>query len=105
MDNSKTYFQMAEPVWAAGMETEKNMTLGFTCHFIRSELTDEAPLRLCITGSTIYRVFLNGKFLAHGPARAAHGYYRVDCLNLPEELLAEENTLAVEAVGFNVNSF
>lgn len=94
------FFRKAKPVWLKGKEKEKNCTAGFCLRFGGKE---EAEFSIAVSG--IYRVFLNGEFLGHGPARAAHGYYRVDQVILPEARLGEENILAVEAVNFCVNSF
>lgn len=57
-------------------------------------------MTLRITASTLYRAFLNGRFIGCGPARAAHGYFRVD-----EWLIDEAGLLAVEVAGYNVNSY
>ncbi|MHC4482454.1 MAG: alpha-L-rhamnosidase-related protein, partial [Planctomycetota bacterium] len=59
---------------------------------------------LRITGSSLYRVFLNGSFLGHGPARGPHGYWRVDQWPL-RNLAAGENVLAIEVAGYNVNGY
>lgn len=99
------FFKKARPVWAVGRENEMNMTLGFYGEFEGPFLTGEDEAVLYITGSSLYRIFLNGTFIGHGPARAAHGYCRVDEIKLPVGLLTEHNTLAVEAVGYCVGSF
>lgn len=46
---------------------------------------------------------MNGIFLGYGPARAAHGYYRVDEYALSG--LQEVNRITVEVAGYNCNSF
>ena len=56
-------------------------------------------------GSTIYRVFLNGEFLGHGPARGPHGWYRVDEIDLTSKLRSGENVVAFEVAGYNANSY
>ena len=93
-------FRQAVPVWLTGRETEKNITAGFTCRF-----SGGAPAVLRLAAASVYRVFLNGRFLFHGPARAALGHCRVDVLELPASLLREENVLAIEVVSFYVNSY
>jgi len=37
-----------------------------------------ARVVLRIAASSLYRVYLNGSFRAHGPARGPHGYFRID---------------------------
>src|SRR5690606_18935065 len=60
---------------------------------------------LRMTGSTVYRAFLNGEFLAHGPARGPHDHYRVDELDLTGRLAPGRNLIAIEVAGYNTNSF
>jgi len=95
-------FVAGKPIWPKGRETEKNLFVGFRAGF-------QAPAKgrvwLRATGSTLYRVWLNGEFLAHGPARAAHGFYRVDELDLTSRLKPGENLVAFEVAGYNANSF
>lgn len=94
------FFKKARPVWLKGKEKEKNCTVGLSISFEGAEKAE-----LSITAAGIYRLYLNGEFLGHGPARAAHGYYRVDRIELTCEKLREQNMLAVETVNFYVNSF
>ncbi|QDH81296.1 Bacterial alpha-L-rhamnosidase [Echinicola soli] len=96
-----TIFKKAEPVWAKGRETEMNLTLGFKGTF---KMIDPDDPVLKITGSTLYRVSVNGKYLGYGPARASHGYYRVDEYDLSPYLKKGENVIAIEVTGYNVNS-
>ena len=93
-------FQAARPVWPSGRETERNLTVGFRA-IVTAPTAEAGVLRL--TGSTLYRVFLNGTFIAHGPARAGHGFYRVD--EWPLALKAGANVVAIEVAGYNANSF
>ncbi len=96
-------FLSARPVWPAGRETEKNLTVGFRAVFDRPAAAGETVLR--ITASSIYRAFLNGAFLAYGPARGPHGFHRVDEIPLGPLLRDRGNVLALEVVGYNVNSY
>ncbi len=94
-------FKSAKPIWPATLETEKNMLVGFRATFDRPK---DNQVVLKLTASTLYRVYLNGEFIGHGPARAAHGYYRVDQWNLSKRL-KDKNILAIEVAGYNVNSY
>ncbi|MDR2138146.1 MAG: hypothetical protein LBP50_01145, partial [Tannerella sp.] len=94
--------QKALPVWAAGRETEMNLNLGFRGVF---QVGSGQNVTLKITASTIYRVFVNGKFVGSGPARAAHGYFRVDEYNIDKHVHNGENIIAVEVAGYNVNTY
>jgi alpha-L-rhamnosidase len=95
-------FQTAKPVWPAGHETEKNMTVGFRAAF---ETPAGQKVLLRAAGSTLYRIYLNGEFLGHGPARGPHGWYRVDEIDLTPKLKPGVNLVAFEVAGYNVNSF
>ncbi len=92
----------AIPVWAEGREKEMNLTLGFRGIFYSKNNQD---YQLKITASTFYRIFLNGAFIGYGPARTAHGYFRVDEYNLSKQVRKGENVLAIEVAGYNVNSY
>ena len=64
-------FSAAQPIWPAGKQLEKNITIGFWGEFNINE-GQEAILK--ITGSSLFRIYLNGQFIGHGPARAALGH-------------------------------
>lgn len=96
----KPFFKKARPVWGQGKERVMNVTVGFTCTFAKYE-----KVIIRVAASSIYRVFINGKFLIHGPARASKDYYRVDELLIPADMLEEKNVAAIEVVNFYVNSF
>jgi len=98
--DSEASFESARPIWPTGRETEKNLFVGFRVVFDSSQ---QSPV-LRIAASSLYRVYLNGHFVGHGPARGPHGYYRVDEWPL-RPFLAQKNTLAIEVAGYNVNSY
>lgn len=92
----------AVPVWAEGRETEMNLTLGFQGVF---QVEKNSGFTLRITASTLYRVFLNGEFLGYGPARTAHGFFRVDEYDIGDAVKSGENILTIEVAGYNVNTY
>lgn len=96
-------FKQAKAVWKVGDQYVMNQTLGFRGVIIAN--SQKKPTILRLTGSSLYRVFLNGEFVGHGPARAGHNYYRVDELDLTQKLKTGENILAIEVAGYNVNSY
>lgn len=95
-------FASAKPIWPEGRETEKNLTVGFHATFT-APVGQRTLLRM--TGSTLYRVWLNGQFLAHGPTRGPHGFYRMDEVDLTGRLAKGVNLLAIEVAGYNANSY
>jgi len=94
-------FQAAEAIWPAGRRTVMNDFVGFRATVRIPDAAQSVLLRL--TASAVYRAFVDGVFLAHGPARAAHGHYRVD--ELPLHLPAGDHVVAIEAAGYNMNTF
>ena len=95
-------FQQARPIWPAGREREKNLSVGFRTSF---EVSDQARVIVRLTGRTLYRLFLNGRFVGHGPARGPHGYDRVDEWDATPQARPGLNVLAIEVAGYNVNSY
>ncbi|MCP4452365.1 MAG: hypothetical protein GY809_12960 [Planctomycetes bacterium] len=93
-------FDSARPIWPAGRDTEKNLFVGFRAVLDGPE-HQGAVLR--IAASSLYRIYLNGQFIGHGPARGPHGHYRVDEWSL--DLSRKRNILAIEVAGYNVNSY
>ena len=94
------FFKSAIPVYPAGRSNLMNDCILFAA-VINAEKTTDAVLK--ITGSTLYRVKINGKFLSYGPARAAVGFFRVD--EVPLRLAAGKNRLTVELSSCCVNSY
>ncbi len=94
-------FQSAVPVWPEGREKEMNLFVGFTAVFEKPE----KPAEIHVAASTHYKIYLNGEFLGEGPARGAHGYFRLDRWPLSENCVKAQNIVAIEVAGYNVNSF
>lgn len=95
-------FSQAEPVWLEGRETEMNVTAGFRA-IIDCPATEKLTARL--TAASIYRLYVNGEFVGHGPARAAHGDFRIDEWPLSPHLREGTNVVAVEVTSYNANSY
>lgn len=89
-------FKKAIPVFASGLKDEMNILLGFYTYVPKNE---NAILR--ITGSTQYKVFVNGQFVHHGPARTCHGKYRVDELKIGKYLVEENNAVVIRLLSSN----
>ena len=100
MSYVKTEFAMAKPVWEPGRENERNRSLIVSAVL---DGADEAELRL--SGSSVYRVFVNRRLVWWGPARSGKGFFRVDEIPLGGFLHEGENTVAVEVTGYCCSSF
>ena len=101
-DPARPDFRSAHPVWLAGREVEMNLAVGFHAAI---PLGTSQPATLKLACSTVYRAWLNGQFLAYGPAHGPHGHYRVEELSLQSHVRSGVNVLAIEVVGYNVNSY
>jgi len=88
----QTFFRSARPLWPEGMDREKNLLVGFRAEF---DAAASAQAVLRVAASTLYRAWLNGEFLGHGPARGPHGHFPVDQWPLAPGLLPGRNLLAI----------
>ena len=59
---------------------------------------ERAVIRL--TARNLYRLYVNGDMVMHGPARTAHGYCRVDEVDITDRLIDGVNHIAVEVVAY-----
>lgn len=95
-------FKQARPVWAhhkreALPDGNMNITLCFKTVLSKGEHS------ALISAADDYQIFIGGKFLAAGPARAAHGFARCDRLSFS---VTEEQTAAVFIVSaYNVFNY
>jgi len=93
----------AEPIWPAGREKEMNLFVGFRAVI---EPTDNGqPVTLRLTAANLFRVYINGRFCCHGPARGPHGYWRVDEWDISEFMQPGPNVVAIEVAAYNVDSY
>ncbi len=53
-----------------------------------------------LAARNIYRLYVNGDITMHGPARTAHGYCRVDEVDITDRLSDGVNHIAVEVVAY-----
>ena len=91
----------AEPVWPEGREAEMNGRFGFVARF-SVDRTERPVLR--VTGSIVYRIFLDGSFIGYGPARGPEGFFRVDEWSLAVGVDGE-HFVAVEVASYNCNTY
>jgi alpha-L-rhamnosidase len=95
-------FRSAQRIWPEGREKEMNLWVGFRAGF-------DAPagkhVYLRMAGCTFYRVYLNGRFHAWGPARGPKDHFRVDIWDITPLLVNGRNFVCAEVAGYNVNSY
>lgn len=92
-------FTAAKPIWPKGRETEINLFLEFSFTLPHCD----ALLRM--TASTAYHVYVNGRFVDYGPARAGDGHFRVSEYALAPHLSQEANTVRVLVAGYCISCF
>ena len=93
-------FKKAIPIWLKNKSKVVNFQAGFRFDF---QCKKENKYVLKISGASLYRIFLNGKFVSYGPARAAHGFFRCDTIKL--SIKEGLNRLAIEVAGYNCSDF
>lgn len=86
-------------VWNKEMREVKNHTLAFVYEW-KAERGDSIKL----AAASIYRMFVNGELIGYGPARAAHGYSRVDHYNF-SEYAGKQVRAVIEVFASNINTF
>ena len=98
--NQTAAFKAARSVWPKGRETRMNDFIEFRASF---DAKEERGAVLRITGSSVYRIWLNGTFVGYGPARAAKGFFRMD--EWPLAAKVGRNDLRIEVSAYNCNNF
>ena len=93
-------FNTGKPVFIKNHEKEQNRAVLFKCTVPCG--TDTV---LHITAQNDYQLFINGSFIFAGPSRAAHGFYRVDRLNIEKHLTKKENTVCVLVNAYHCENF
>ena len=98
-------FVAAKPVWAAGRQMEMNVSLRFVAEVTLPDGENFGGYLLRMTGSTIARIYVNGRFTGYGPARGPHGWFRIDEWKVGPFLQAGSNRIEIEVAGYNSNSY
>ena len=97
---SKINFSLAKPVYIKDHEKEMNRAVIF-----KSTVKKGNSTSIRITAQNDYQLFINDVFVFHGPARAGHGFFRVDEINIEKYLTMDENTVKVLVLGYHCNNF
>ena len=95
-------FTYASPIWLDGLQAKMNIQARFSAEFTLDNIKDVV---LYITGAALYKVFVNDQFAGYGPARAPHGYARVDEIDLQPFVKEGRNDLRIEVSGSFCYSF
>ncbi len=95
-------FKKAVPIWVDDRENEMHYRAQFKTKF---NYNGNAFVNLSLATSGIYNLYINGVFVAYGPARAGKGYFRVDNIDITDFLKKGENAVVIEVCGYNSTSF
>lgn len=98
--NGVKIFIKAFSVWERATRNEMNYELSF-----KTVIGKHSNTFFKVASSCNYRLWVNGNFVAFGPARAAKGYFKVDKISLDAYLKAEKNVIVLDVYGANVNSY
>jgi len=93
------FFANAKPIFVQKDNREPVVSCGYRADF--EALSDCRSYKLNITGRSFYRLYVNGTFVMHGPARTARGYLRVDEIELSDYIKAGKNVIAIEQISFS----
>lgn len=88
-------FQKARAVWIGNPREKYNQFAGF---HTRLSLEKETEVTFKVAARSYYRLYINGEMAAHGPARSAKGYCRVDVIR---RSLAGTCEIAVETAAYS----
>ena len=96
----KYEFKKALPVWQKDMDKVMHHNLIF-----RTVVEGCGNTVINISASNMYQMFVNGKMVAEGPARAGHNYYRVDEIDISEYLSDGDNIVAIIVDSYYIKNF
>jgi len=93
----------AKTIFVKNKSDQNNVQTGYFSNFNVGQ--DNQNVSVNITSKDFYRLYINGKFVYHGPARAAHGYARIDRININGYVQKGDNTIAIEVAVYNLKVF
>ena len=91
-------FELAKPVWLQGKAEKIHIRAQFRAVFrCEEEEVKEAVCRVATSG--IYNLFVNGRFVAYGPARAGKNHFRMDAVSIAPFIKKGVPVIALEVAG------
>lgn len=93
-------FLEAKPVWISDREQDVNCRVQF-----KAVCPQRESAVIHIATSCIYQLYINGKFVSYGPARAGRNHFRLERIDISHYLTAENNIIIIEAAGYFCASF
>ena len=96
----KYTFKEALPVWEEGKDREMNYNLVF-----RAVVDKAQSVKIALSASNMYQMFIGGRLISEGPARAGHGSYRVDEVDISKFMTEDKNIVCIYVDGYYVENF
>ncbi len=93
-------FVKALPVWEKDKDKEKNYNLAFRAVIDRAQ-----SAAVSVSAANTYQLFVNGEMVSHGPARAGHGNFRVDRIDISDCLTNDKNVVVIYATSYYIMNF
>ena len=94
-------FVNALPVWSKKYDGDRNILLEFV-----TKLNFEGKkIEMTVAADALYRVLVNGAFVAQGPQRCGRGTWRYEELDITDKLANGENEITVQVLSHGVRSF
>ena len=95
------FFYKAKPIFLKGLCDEMNIQAQFHATLRYAG----GACKILLTAADLYLLSVGGKFVSYGPARTAHGYARVDEIDLASYLKEGENEIVISVAGYSCASF
>lgn len=96
----KSLFLSAKPIWVKDKEKEVNCRVQF-----KAVCEKAANAYIHIATSGVYQLWINGKFVSYGPARAGKNHFRMENIDISAYLTNEKNTVVIEVAGYYCSNF
>lgn len=93
-------FQKASPIWLKDKVSEMNFRAIFQTKIQLNENT-----KIHLATSCVYNLYVDGQFVAYGPARAGRNIFRMDEIPLGRYATETESFVTIEVQSYQVNSF
>lgn len=93
------FINEGKPMFLKGLNREHNVFACFKKKMIVDECIEDAFIQ--ITARSFYRLYINDELVMHGPARTAHGYLRVDDIDISSYLKKGINTFTVFVLSYS----
>lgn len=93
-------FVKAKPVWIKDKEQEVNCRVQF------KTLCDKKDnIIIHIATSGVYQLYVNGRFVSYGPARAGKNHFRKEIIDISSFMTEPKNVVVIEVAGYYCDNF